>query len=96
MAPTDRFSQFILAQHLAQPEFLNLAGRCGRQCVPQDQSFRDILDGKLLGFEECRHLREVERLPRPRHDDGAGALSQTFVGISNDRDLGNDRMLIEQ
>src|SRR5574337_526394 len=80
----------------AQLEFLDLARRCRRHRVLQQQAFRHVRRRDLQALQVLGHRREVEALAGLGHDDRAGALAEPLVGVGDDRDLGDRRMLVEQ
>src|SRR4029450_3874718 len=81
-------------RHLAQLEFLNLAGRCARQLGEHDVA-RTLVAGEVVAApgDESRPRR---LLPRLELDEGARRLAPLVGGLGHDRG-GSDRgMLVER
>ena len=59
-------------------------------------SLGNVLHGELLQFQELGHGGKVDRLARFRDNDGTGALAQPFIRVSDDGDLGDRGVPVQQ
>ena len=66
-----------------------------RQCVPNDNLFRDLELGQALAQEQFAQVGQIGRSLIGRDDDGARPLPGALVGHADDRDLGDARMVDE-
>src|SRR5579864_4867909 len=83
-------------QHLAEPELLDFSRWRRRHGVAYDKPLRNVLRRDLLQFQKLCHGGEVDRVARFRHNDGTSALAQPFIGVSDDGDLGDGGVLVQQ
>src|SRR5260370_33793639 len=81
---------------LLEFELLNLAARGARQIRHQCDPLGPKLLGHLAFSEVGLHRREVDRSARLRYDKGAAAFAQTGIGVTDNRNRSNGRMLVEK